>query len=53
MLMTQGVQAFQQSITNINQITPGFVNSLVDSPGLNQQRIYPPPGVTPQQWNNN
>jgi hypothetical protein len=51
--MTAGIQAFQQVITNINQISPPFVNTLVDSPGLNQQLIYPPAGISIQQWNGN
>ncbi|HEY0769261.1 MAG TPA: hypothetical protein VGD31_02935, partial [Sphingobacteriaceae bacterium] len=30
----------QQTIDNINQITPEFLKTLVDSPGVNQQYIY-------------
>src|SRR5690554_2445322 len=41
-MMTQGIQSFIQNITNINQITPNFVNTLVDNPGLMQILIYPP-----------
>jgi RHS repeat-associated protein len=41
-LMTQGMSGFKRSITNINQITPTIVNSMVDKPGLNQIFIYPP-----------
>ena len=51
--LTGGVQAFQQTITNINQINPALVNTLVDNPGLNQQLIYPPQGISIQQWNGN
>ena len=51
--MTQGIQSFIQNITNINQITPNFVNTLVDNPGLNQILIYPPPSIPLNIWNSN
>ena len=58
-LMTQGTQSFIQNITNINQITPNFVNSLVDNPGLMQILIYPPKDangnliIPMNTWNSN
>jgi RHS repeat-associated protein len=52
-MMTQGIQSFFQNITNINQITPNFVNTLVDNPGLNQILIYPPPSIPLNIWNSN
>jgi len=48
-----GIQNFQVTLTNINQITPGVVNSMVDKPGLMQVPIYPTPGISTEQWNNN
>jgi uncharacterized protein RhaS with RHS repeats len=35
-----GGKAFEQTITNIGQITPAFLKVLVDQPGINQQYIY-------------
>jgi hypothetical protein len=52
-MMTQGIKSFIQNITNINQITPNFVNTLFDNPGLNQILIYPPPGIPLNIWNSN
>ncbi len=52
-MLTQGIQGFIQNITNINQITPNFVNSLVDNPGLSQILIYPPLGIPLNIWNSN
>ncbi|WP_312315110.1 hypothetical protein [Empedobacter brevis] len=52
-MMTQGTQSFIQNITNINQITPNFVNKLVDNPGLNQILIYPPASIPLNIWNSN
>jgi hypothetical protein len=52
-LASGGLQSFKTTITNINQITPGVVNGMVDKPGLMQISIYPPPGVPVSQWNNN
>ena len=53
-VMMQRIQAGKnpmvESITNINQIKPSVVNSMAD-PGFNQ--IYPPGGITLQQWNTN
>jgi len=53
MKLTGGIQSFQITLTNINQITPSVVNSMVDKPGLMQVPIYPPEGVSTEQWNNN
>ncbi len=41
-LFREGISSFKVDITNLNQITPAMVNSLVDKPGLNQILIYPP-----------
>lgn len=43
--LTGGIKSFQVTITNMNNITPKFVNSMVDTPGLMQQLIYPPKGA--------
>jgi len=40
--LQNGISAFKVNVTNINQINPTMVNSLVDNPGLNQVLIYPP-----------
>jgi len=53
MKLTGGIQSFQITLTNINQFTPGVVNSMVDKAGLMQVPIYPPTGVSIEQWNNN
>jgi RHS repeat-associated protein len=58
-LLTQGISGFKVNVTNINQINPTMVNSLVDNPGLNQILIYPPkdasgnPVIPLSTWNSN
>ena len=53
MKLTGGTQNFKVTLTNINKITPGLINNLVDKPGLMQVKIYPPQGISINQWNNN
>jgi (2Fe-2S) ferredoxin len=40
LLLGKGAGAFQQTITNINQINNELLKVLVDQPGINQQYIY-------------
>jgi RHS repeat-associated protein len=48
-----GSSAFKIGVTNINQINSGMVKSMVDDPGLNQSRIYPPANVSSEQFDRN
>jgi hypothetical protein len=52
-LLTGGIQSFIQKITNINQITPAIINTMVDNPGVKQWLIYPPSGIPLNIWNSN
>jgi hypothetical protein len=40
LLLGKGAGAFQQSITNMNQINSSLLKVMVDQPGINQQYIY-------------
>lgn len=48
-----GIEQFKITLNNINQITSGAINTMVDKPGLNQKLVYPPAGISIQQFNNN
>jgi len=48
-----GIEQFKIVLNHINQITSGAINTMVDKPGLMQKLVYPPAGITIQQFNNN
>lgn len=59
MRLLGGVENLKITITHINQINLGVVNSMVDNPGLGQILIYPPvidrngTRMSLSIWNNN
>ena len=53
LIITNSFLSCIQNKTNINQITPNFINKLIDNPGLNQILIYPPASIPLNIWNSN
>jgi hypothetical protein len=47
------MKIFEITITNINSINAEVVNAMYDTNKLNQQVLYPPAGISADQWKKN